>query len=185
MRILLTVLALILSGLSQAPTAHADERMIDRFDSDPQTRWRFFADTVMGGVSRGEVQFRTGGGQSYARLSGAVSTANNGGFIQIRRELPGAAPQTATGVRLTVRGRNSPYYVHLRTSGTILPWQYYQAAFEVTDSWREIRLPFSAFQRSGRMLRAVPAPDSLTSVGIVAFGRDHQAQVDVAEIGFY
>jgi hypothetical protein len=35
------------------------------------------------------------------------------------------------------------------------------------------------------MLRATPNPQSLESVGIVAFGRDHEAKIEVREVGFY
>ena len=61
--------------------------LVDDFQSGPEKRWRFFADTVMGGVSSGNVEFATKDGVSFARLTGDVSTANNGGFIQIRHEL--------------------------------------------------------------------------------------------------
>ena len=39
--------------------------------------------------------------------------------------------------------------------------------------------------RSGALLRATPRPDRLRSIAIVAFGRDHEAEVDVREIGYY
>ena len=163
----------------------AEENMIENFESQPETRWRFFADTVMGGVSSGQVAFETDGKTAYARMTGMVSTANNGGFIQIRTELPDAAPAGTAGVRLIVRGNDQRYFVHLRTSGTVLPWQYYQAGFDVSGTWTEVRLPFSAFEASGRMLRTVPRAESLRSVGIVAYGRDHDADIDIREVGFY
>jgi hypothetical protein len=100
-------------------------------------------------------------------------------------DLPDAAPEDATGVRLIVRGNDQTYFVHLRTSGTMLPWQFYQAGFEVTGEWREVRLPFDNFRRSGRLLRAVPVVGSLKSIAIVAYGRDHEAGIDVREVGFY
>ena len=75
--------------------------------------------------------------------------------------------------------------MHLRTSGTVLPWQYYQAGFEVTQEWSEVRLPFTDFKASGRLLRTVPRPESLKSVGIVAFGREHEAEIDVREVSYY
>jgi hypothetical protein len=165
--------------------AMADDLTLDRFEMQAETRWRFFTDTVMGGVSSGQVAFRTEGDLRYARMTGTVSTANNGGFIQMRTELASGAPDGANGVRLVVRGNDQRYFVHLRTGGTVLPWQYYQAGFDVTGDWAEVRLPFEAFERSGRFLRAVPRPDDLTSVGVVAYGRDHVAQIDVREIGFY
>lgn len=70
------------------------------------------------------------------------------------------------------------------TKGTVLPWQYYQAGFDVTGDWTEIRLPFDAFADSGALLRDVPRAGSLTSISIVAYGRNHDAEIDVLEVGF-
>tara|TARA_R110002072_G_scaffold18700_1_gene69776 strand:+ start:7354 stop:7908 length:555 start_codon:yes stop_codon:yes gene_type:complete len=165
-------------------TVMADDMLVENFALQPEARWRFFTDGVMGGVSNGQVDFVREGDHVHAHMTGTVSTANNGGFIQIRMDLPDA-PADASGVRLLVRGNDQQYYVHLRTSGTILPWQYYQAGFPVTDDWTEVRLPFSDFEPSGRLLRRVPRADSLRSVGIVAYGRDHQAEIDVREVAFY
>jgi hypothetical protein len=43
----------------------------------------------------------------------------------------------------------------------------------------------TAFEASGAMLRDVPRAGALTSVGIVAYGRDHEADIEVREVGFY
>ena len=90
-----------------------------------------------------------------------------------------------TGVRLISRGNDQRYFVHLRTSGMILPSQHYQAGFDVTGRWSEMRLPFDTFRPSGALLRATPRAERLRSIAIVAFGRDHEAEVDVREIGFF
>lgn len=168
-----------------ATTAVADDVMQDSFDNNPASRWEFFADTVMGGVSTGQVRFAQEDGNGYVRLTGKVSTDNNGGFIQIRSKLTPRLPNDAQGVRLVTRGNDQTYFVHLRTNGTMLPWQYYQGSFQASQDWTEVRIPFSAFKASGALLRSEPRASSIKSVGIVAFGRDHQAQVDVQEIGFY
>jgi len=118
-------------------------------------------------------------------MAGSVSTENNGGFIQFRMKLPSALPKSAVGLRLVVRGNDQRYFVHLRTSGTLLPWQYYQAGFAVNRDWSEVRLTFDAFKASGVLLRTLPRPESLKSVGIVAFGRDHEAEIDVREVSYY
>lgn len=181
-----TFLALAaLLALTAGPGAAAEERMIETFDKAPETRWRFIADTVMGGVSTGRVDFRTENSTAYARLTGSVSTENNGGFIQFRTRLDTPPPDGTEGVRLSVRGNNQRYFVHLRTKGTLLPWQYYQAGFEARADWAEIRLPLTAFEPSGWLLADTPAAASLTSIGIVAFGRDHEAEIEVREVGFY
>jgi hypothetical protein len=157
----------------------------DKFEGQPQSRWSFFANTVMGGESSGWLEFvRTNSG-IHARLTGDVSTADNGGFIQIRRQLDSRLPAGVTGIRLFVRGNNERYYIRLRTRGTMLPWQYYQSGFEAGTNWTEVRLPLSEFEAFGNLLRKRPAAWSIRSVGIVAYGRDHKVNLEVREIGFY
>lgn len=181
--IVLTILASL--AVWASPTAIAEDVVIENFESRPEARWQFIADTVMGGVSTGQVEFVQGERNAYAHMTGRVSTQNNGGFIQFRMELPAPLPKKAAGLRLVVRGNDQPYFVHLRTSGTLLPWQYYQAGFEATQEWSEVRLPFTDFKASGRLLRTKPAPGTVKSIGIVAFGRDHQAEIDVREVSYY
>jgi hypothetical protein len=159
--------------------------VVDAFGDGAPSRWRFFADTVMGGKSTGKASFETDDGIAFARLSGNVTTVNNGGFIQIRTELRSALPEDTKGIFVKVRGNDQRYFVHLRTNAMVFPWQYYQASFTVTRSWKEIRLPLSAFKPSDSSLRAVPAPGAIKSVGIVAYGRDHQAEIDIREVGTY
>jgi hypothetical protein len=178
-------LAVMAVLVSTAPAATAENILIEDFENQPETRWRFVADTVMGGVSSGQVEFIREDGDIHAHMTGSVSTENNGGFIQIRMDLQAPPPKGTVGLRLVVRGNDQRYFAHLRTSGTVLPWQYYQAGFEVTPEWSEVRLPFEAFKASGRLLRTVPKAQSLKSVGIVAFGRNHEAVIDVREVGFY
>ena len=59
--------------------------LIDDFSDNPERRWQFYTDQVMGGVSDGRASVRLDSEGPYVRLEGLVSTANNGGFIQIRR----------------------------------------------------------------------------------------------------
>jgi hypothetical protein len=185
MRNLVTLTLAVLLIAAASPPVLADKTTIEDFKMQPQERWQFITDTVMGGESSGQVAFMKEGGSSFARMTGRVSTANRGGFIQMRMNLATQPPQGAKGVRLVVRGNNQRYFAHLRTSGTILPWQYYQAGFDVKTSWTEVRLPFDSFAASGALLRSVPRADSLSSVAVVAYGRDHNAQIDVREVGFY
>ena len=161
------------------------QTVIEDFTMQPENRWRFFTDQVMGGVSTGGVAFAQENGTPFARMTGRVSTANRGGFIQMRLDLASPPPQGTTGVQLVVRGNAQRYFVHLRTGGTLLPWQYYQAGFDVTENWSTVRLPLDRFTASGAFLRNLPRPASLTSVAVVAYGRDHDAQIDVREVSFY
>jgi hypothetical protein len=166
-------------------SAVAEEAMLDAFENQPEKRWDFFADTVMGGVSSGQVRFIKENGSAHARMTGQVSIENRGGFIQLRKTLSEKPSDNAKGVRLVVRGNGQRYFVHLRTSGTMLPWQYCQGGFDSSEDWAEVRIPLSEFKPSGRILRSELRAGSVKSVGIVAYGRDHQADIRVQEIGFY
>jgi len=141
--------------------------------------WSYLADTVMGGVSRGSARIEG----DALRLTGTVSTENRGGFIQARVAMPDGLPPGATALRLRVRGNGERYFIHLRTTRTSLPWQYYQQGFETGQDWAEVRLPLSGFQPSGRMMAGQVRPEDVRSVGLVAYGRDHVADVSLAALG--
>lgn len=179
-RMLITPVLIAVIGTGAATA----EDMFETFDTNPSTRWNYFADTVMGGVSTGDATFVSDASDSFVRLAGTVSTDNNDGFIQVRRPITDRLPADTQGVRLKVRGNGGAYFVHLRTKGTRLPWQYYQAQFATSSGWTDVQLPFSAFKPSGQLLRRTPRADTVTSIGIVAFGRDHTALVDVSEVGW-
>lgn len=185
--IMMASLALI-PIVTMAEPSNAKRIVLDSFMVDAPSRWEFIADGVMGGVSTGELTFPKIQGKTSLRLTGSVSTENRGGFIQARYYLQDPLPVSAKGIWLKVRGNNQRYFVHLRTNGTILPWQYYQAGFDVSGQWQLISLSWSDFKPSGGLsgsfLRANPLAETIESIAIVAFGRDHQAEIEVAEIGY-
>ena len=178
---------LILCAGSVFGDAMERDIMIDNFDADSMVRWNYVSDQVMGGVSEGSAKMVTDSdtGDSYAHMVGSVSTANNGGFIQLRTSLSAGVDKKAAGVYIKARGNGQKYYIHLRTRGTMLPWQYYQGTFDVSDQWQVIRLPLDAFKASGSWIRKSALPRSIRSIGIVAYGRNHQADIQISEIGFY
>ena len=182
---LMRFLALALAVAVSSPTFSTAEDAMMQFSLTDQTRWDYFSDQVMGGVSQGRASFEQVDGQPVMRLTGQVSTANRGGFIQARTKLDAPLPADAQGVILNVRGNTQTYYVHLRTSRTVLPWQFYQASFAVTHDWREVRIPFAEFAPYGRLLRDSFNVQSVRSIAVVAFGRDHEADLSVRAVGFY
>lgn len=153
----------------------------DNLVSDPATPWRYLSDRVMGGVSEGGAEVSGGA----IRLAGRVSTENRGGFIQVRTELAAPLPADVAGVEVEARGNGERYFVHLRTRGLVLPWQYYQAGFDTGAAWRRVRLALTDFRASGALMRATPRAEDVTSVGLVAYGRDHEAALEVRRVAFY
>ena len=104
--------------------------VLDNLDNPGVTiqghNWQFFTDGVMGGFSSGKAKIEKVDGINCYRMTGNVTTENNGGFIQMRvRISPPIPPNDYTGIYLNAYGNNLKYSLHIRTSYTKLPWQYY------------------------------------------------------------
>ena len=160
----------------------AETMFKDNFQESNQ--WNYVTDTVMGGISTGSVEFKTIEGKAVAVLTGNVTTENNGGFIQIRRDLRRVNLDNANSIKLIAKGNNQKYFVFLRTTGTKLPWQYYQSQFTVNENFNEFILPIDEFKKSGMLMSSKINPKKITSIGIVAFGRDHYANISIKELEF-
>ena len=168
--------------LSISNKSWSDTVLKDNFEK--LNLWEYIADDVMGGVSKGNVKFQSIEGGNIALLQGDVSTENNGGFIQIRRALRDIDLHEAKSVKIIAKGNDQAYFVFLRTTGTVLPWQYYSAEFKVTKNFEEFILPIDEFKKSGLLMTSKVNPKNITSIGLVAFGRDHQAELHVKEVEF-
>ena len=163
--------------------------LIDDFTDNPESRWQFYTDQVMGGASEGSASIRKDSEGPYVRLEGLVSTANNGGFVQIRRNVNGGS-KGAEGILLKVRGNGENYFIHLNTSETIfLPQQYrfyYQADFPTSKEWNVVKLPFStAFKRSNSQISKYFNGENVRTIGLLAYGKDHNALLEVKYLSFY
>ncbi|MEM8577179.1 MAG: CIA30 family protein [Pseudomonadota bacterium] len=166
---------------AQVLATRAEMTMIADFTDGAAPDWRYVSDRVMGGVSDGAMQMARQGDARFARLSGTVSTANNGGFIQMRRGLDAPFATDTSGLRLRVRGNGAKYYVHLRPRSSRRPWHYFAAMFDAPTDWQEISLPWSAFTAQGGLVAEFD-PTQITSIGVVAYGADYEAELDVAWI---
>jgi len=160
----------------------AETMFKDNFNDTSQ--WRYIADNVMGGISKGSVEFKKIEDSSVAILKGNVTTENNGGFIQIRRDLRDINLEKASSIKLVAKGNTQKYYVFIRTTRTKLPWQYYESEFFVNDVFKEFILPIKDFKKSGILMPSSINPKKITSIGLVAFGRDHYAELLIKEVEF-
>ena len=187
-RLTILLTALFTFHFSFPSKASENNKTIDDFTDSPERRWQFYTDQVMGGVSEGGASVRLGSEGPYLRLEGSVSTANNGGFIQIRRNVSEKS-RDAKGILLKVRGNGENYYIHVNTSETILmPQQYrfyYQAVFPTSKEWSEVKLPFSSFKRSNPQISKNFSGEKLKTIGLLAYGKNHNALLEVKYLSFY
>ena len=149
---------------------------------DIRAEWVPFSDQVMGGISEVNAYELLEDGVSFYRLEGNVSTKNNGGFIQLRAGV-NLRNKNIEGIRIKVRGNNNEYYLHLR-SPRMLPWNYYTAKFYASKEWMVVDLPLSSFEYSRDTSKSFNS-SKIQSIGLVAYGKDFFAQVDLAEVELY
>ena len=165
-----------------------EENLTFPFTADSGNYWQYVSDRVMGGVSDGQVTLEQDGEMYFARLTGNVSTKNNGGFIQVRANVSFANSEkdgkNLRGVRLNVRGNGETYYIHIRTNESWSPSDYYSTTFIADSEWKMIDLPFNKFERRRSNDSSLDA-QKIRSFGIVAYGRDYISDVSVSTIEFY
>jgi hypothetical protein len=172
------------------------------------TEWRGISDRVMGGRSDGFIKREIDlEGRPANVLTGHVSLANNGGFLQMVTDLSLDPVKNAVdaseydGMELDILYRNSDsdgdyttkdskttpktFNVHLRTPGTFRQTSY-RHTFEVEEGpnkWAKIMIPWSSFQGYG-----VAEPldiSALRRIGIVAIGEEMEVFLAVGGVRFY
>lgn len=161
-----------------ATSALAEERILDL-----NPKWEYVADTVMGGVSRGQiapVRIQEHGGM---QLTGSVSLDNNGGFVQMAFDLDGVDATGWRGLEMDVVGNDEIYDVRLRTDDLTRPWQSFRAQFMATPEWKTVRLPFDGF--AAHRTQAPLDLSGLRRIGVLAIGREFEANVAVSAIRLY
>ena len=173
-------------------TASDAPEIIDDLRFDPPRAvtgngWALVSDRVMGGVSAGCMTRETVAGRDAIRMTGGVSLENNGGFLQVALDLGDAGGEVDardwTGIRLEVFGNDQIYNLHLRTSDIRRPWESYRQSFRAPATWTSVNLPFYGFipHRTERPLNLA----RLRRIGIVAIGREFEADIAIADIRFY
>jgi len=166
------------------------EMILDQLENPNLTtqsqKWSFITDQVMGGLSKGKVRIDIIDGIKCYRMTGDVSTKNNGGFIQMRTRLsPEIHTKNYNGVYLKVYGNQKKYNLHLRTGFTLAPWQYYSYSFFSKKNWSEIRAPFAQFKKSNFYQPKSIFGQKIKTIGLVAGFDNFFSDICLGEIGFY
>ena len=166
------------------------DMILDQLENPNSTaqsqKWNFISDKVMGGVSSGKFKVEVIESIKCYRMTGTVSTENNGGFIQIRTKLkPEIHTNDYNGIYLKVHGNEKKYSIHLRTGLTFAPWQYYSYTFNSPKNWIEIRANFKEFKKSNFYQPESIMEQKIKSIGLVAGFDDFNSDICLGEIGFF
>jgi hypothetical protein len=172
-------------------TAVTGKGLIDDFSNPVRASngqsWRLVSDRVMGGLSSGRMEHVFHHGRPALRLTGDVSLANNGGFLQVNLDLAenGRAFDASAwdGIAITLRGDGGAYAVNLRSTDLDRPWQSYRAFLHSAQSWQCYRLPFESF-RPHRTDIALD-PRHLRRVGVIAIGEARHVDVALGDLRFF
>ena len=154
------------------------------FTEENARYWQYISDQTMGGISNGQAVLDKDGDIIFARLTGNVSTANNGGFIQIRTNFSFVdlinTNKDLKGVLLNTKGNGETYHIFIRTSEDRSYRDFYSATFTANENWEMIDLPFTKFKHrySNKSLDG----NDIRTFGIVAYGREFFSDVSVSEI---
>ena len=157
------------------------------FTEENARYWQYISDQTMGGISNGQAVLDKEGDMIFARLTGNVSTANNGGFIQIRTNFSFVdlinTNKDLKGVILNTKGNGETYHIFIRTSEDRSYRDFFSATFTANDNWEIVDLPFNKFKHrySNKLLNG----NDIRTFGIVAYGRNFFSDVSVSEISFY
>ena len=148
--------------------------------------WSFFTDGVMGGLSEGNLKSDNVENIPCYRMTGNVTTENNGGFIQMRMLMnPKISINEHDGIFIHVNGNNENYSLHIRTGSTIAPWQYYSFSFFAPNKWIKLNAPFSEFKKSNFYQPSTLLNQKIKSIGLVAGFKNFKADICLTKIGLY
>jgi hypothetical protein len=177
------------TGDADGVNAARDTLVIDDFASAPDAtiggRWSYTSDRVMGGVSNGGGAYEMVDERVAIRLYGDVSTAQNGGFIQVSLRIDGRRidAEQYSGIEVDVLGNGEDYNIHVTTTRSFPPWRFYKHTFATTDTWTRIRLPWSDF--TSESFRQPLDPSTINRLNVSAYARDFEADLAVSRIALY
>lgn len=118
-------------------------------EENDQMGWQIVDDGVMGGLSKGKVEF-TGAG--IMKFSGTLSFQNNGGFTTARSEPVALNLSNDLGILLLVKGDGRTYQARLDSDALYrgMPVSFSGEFTAVAGEWQQIKIPFSDFKGSWR-----------------------------------
>jgi len=121
-------------------TMNAQNSMFDFSLSDAKNGWLIVNDGVMGGLSKGNIEFT----EAQAKFSGNVSTDNNGGFTMVMNRFKQQSLSEYKAFILEVKGDGKAY--QFRVKSNAYQSHSYVYSFTTNGKWQTIEIPFSKLE---------------------------------------
>jgi len=135
---------------------YSEEAFVINFGNEGEDGWYSVNDTVMGGVSSGNLTF----GSGTMLFEGAVSTDSNGGFASVRS--PTERYDLSMHDRVLIRLKSEGQPFSLIFAHNTYWWQdQFKVDIQVPDDgWHTLEIPYSAFQIF-RTIGGYPTPTGI------------------------
>ena len=90
-------------------------------------------------------------------------------------------------ISFLARGNDEKYYFHIKSRGQVLPWVRHLKEFKVGKDWKEYVLNIEDFvgYSNSRTFNKSINPKKIKLLGIEAYGRDHEVELDIAKIKIF
>jgi len=168
----------------QVPPAEPDSLALFEFNSVDEATWGVVNDGVMGGRSKGYV----GVGDGSLQFTGTLVT-RGGGFTSVRAYQPMDLSKY-DGLALRVRGGGRTFEIEVSDGARFRGRSVSRrAAFETSEEWSVVRLPFRSFRSSifGQSVNMSPMdPAKVEGLGLYMLdGIDGAFEIEVDAIWAY
>ncbi|MFT6819867.1 MAG: NADH dehydrogenase [ubiquinone] 1 alpha subcomplex assembly factor 1 [Myxococcota bacterium] len=137
------------SACAEAPTAESndpldfsDDATVIDFGLSGDSSWFSVNDTVMGGVSTGELSYT----DEALVFEGVVSTDSNGGFTSVRSETDSTDLSDYDRVVIRMRSEGQPFTVGLSHNRLFTQGQFRHDLEAGTGEWEVREVPLSDFE---------------------------------------
>jgi len=116
---------------------------------DDALDWQIVNDGVMGGLSKGQIEFTDEG---VMRFTGTLSLENNGGFSMVQSEKVDYNLSNDLGLLLRVKGDGRTYQARLESDARFRNWPVsFIGEFTTTKGeWQQVKIPFTDFEGGWR-----------------------------------
>ena len=128
-----------------------------------ENNWAYLADTVMGGVSRGQAEFSNGA----LRLNWSSFNKKQWWIYSSKNKNRPNQTFGKSGIKIKVKGNGDIYYLHIRNASARLPWQYYTASFQTSEKWKEILISFDEFEKSATFMPRKLKPETIKTLALL------------------